>query len=384
MLKNKFKIITLLLVIILSMTIPIVRADHDTNISVENSDNMDINPISDDPTTSEDNFKKSDVYLSGDNVTIDYIVDGNLFVAADTVTINSQIGGDAFIFANKVIIEDQGYIFSNLFTTCQYVEIKGVVYDVYALSKDVSIADGYIYRDLKVLCDTLNITGTVGRNVFASCANILFNNEQDDNSSTGVISGNLNYSSKDEITIPEGAVSGETNFTKEIVNTQDNIQDYLIEIGTFIATALIIWLLCLWITPKFLNNTNILITKKILPVIGIGLLTPIVAIIASIILFILGITSSIGFLTLGLLFILLGISNSIFIIAINNLVCNKLKVEKTIGIFGMLIASSVVLWLIELIPYIGGLVKFISVIIGLGMLIYSIPVKFKKEKVEEE
>ena len=207
MLKNKFKIITLLLVIILSMTIPIVRADDDTNISVENSDNMDINPISDDPTTSEDNFKKSDVYLSGDNVTIDYIVDGNLFVAADTVTINSQIGGDAFIFANKVIIEDQGYIFSNLFTTCQYVEIKGVVYDVYALSKDVSIADGYIYRDLKVLCDTLNITGTVGRNVFASCANILFNNEQDDNSSTGVISGNLNYSSKDEITIPEGNVN---------------------------------------------------------------------------------------------------------------------------------------------------------------------------------
>lgn len=383
MLKNKFKIITLLLVIILSMTVPIVRADDDTNTSVENSDTMDINPISND-TTSEDNFKKSDVYLTGSNITIDYIVDGNLFVAADTVTINSQIGGDAFIFANKVIVEDQGYIFSNLFTTCQYVEIKGVVYDVYALSKNVSILDGYIYRDLKVLCDTLNITGTVGRNVFASCANILFNNEQDDNSSTGVISGNLNYSSKDEITIPEGAVSGKTNFTKEIVNTQDNIQDYLIEIGTFIATALIIWLLCLWITPKFLNNTNILITKKILPVIGIGLLTPIVAIIASIILFILGITSSIGFLTLGLLFILLGISNSIFIISINNLVCNKLKIEKTIGIFGMLIASSVVLWLIELIPYIGGLVKFISVIIGLGILIYSIPVKFKKEKVEKE
>lgn len=383
MLKNKFKIITLLLVIILSMTIPIVRADDDTNISVENSDTMDINPISND-TTSEDNFKKSDVYLTGSNITIDYIVDGNLFVAADTVTINSQIGGDAFIFANKVIVEDQGYIFSNLFTTCQYVEIKGVVYDVYALSKNVSILDGYIYRDLKVLCDTLNITGTVGRNVFASCANILFNNEQDDNSSTGVISGNLNYSSKDEISIPEGAVSGETNFTKEIVNTQDNFQDYLIEIGTLIATVLIIWLLCLWITPKFLNNTNILITKKILPVVGIGLLTPIVAIIASIILFILGITSSIGFLTLGLLFILLGISKSIFIISINNLVCNKLKIEKTIGIFGMLISTSVVLWLIALIPYIGGLVKFISVIIGLGMIIYSIPVKFKKEKVEKE
>lgn len=367
MLKNKFKIIALFLVIILALTVPIVRAENES-----------------DTTTSEDTFKKSDVYLAGDDITIDYVVDGNLFVTANTVTITSQIGGDAFICAEKVIVEENGYIYSNLFTVSQNVEIKGIVYDVYAISQNVSILDGYIYRDLRTACNTLNIAGTVGRNVYTDCSNLSFVNEQDSDSYTGVISGDLNYTSENELTIPEGSVSGEVNFTKSSTNSENAIQEYLLSLGTFIATILIIWLLCSWIAPKFLNNTSTLVTKKILPVTGIGLLTPIVAIITSIILFIIGITSSIGFLTLGILIILLCISTSIFIISINNLICSKLKIEKKIGIFGMLIASSVVIWFIRLIPYVGTFINFVSVIIGLGILVYSIPVKFKSTKSEKE
>ena len=398
MLKNKFKIITLLTVIILSFTVPIVRAENEDNSS-ETSEN-DIAPISSndetnpvvDSTPSEDSLKKEDVYLVGDNVTIDYIVDGNLFVFANTVTINSQIGGDAFICANKVIVEDQGYIFSNLFTVSQDVEIKGVVYDVYAVSNNLSVQEGYIYRDLRVSCNNLTITGTVGRNAFVNCSNIAFstndtNTESDEESSnrstTGVINGNLNYSSKNEISIPEGAVYGEANFNKVIANNDSTIKDYILSIGTFIATVLIIWLACLWIAPKFLDNTRNLVSKKTLPVIGIGLLTPIVTVIISIILFMIGITAPIGFITLGILFILLAISKSIFTISINNLICNRFKIEKTAGILGTLIASSAVLYLIGLIPYVGSIVNFIAIVIGLGIIIYSVPVKFKKEKKEK-
>ena len=399
MLKNKFKIITLLTVIILSFTVPIVRAENEDNSSEtsENdialiSSNDETNPVVD-STPSEDSLKKEDVYLVGDNVTIDYIVDGNLFVFANTVTINSKIGGDAFICANKVIVEDQGYIFSNLFTVSQDVEIKGVVYDVYAVSNNLSVQEGYIYRDLRVSCNNLTITGTVGRNAFVNCSNIAFstndtNTESDEKSSnrstTGVINGNLNYSSKNEISIPEGAVYGETNFNKVIANNDSTIKNYILSIGTFIATVLIIWLACLWIAPKFLDNTRNLVSKKTLPVIGIGLLTPIVAVIISIILFMIGITAPIGFITLGILFILLAISKSIFTISINNLICNRFKIEKTVGILGTLIASSAVLWLIGLIPYVGSIVNFIAIVIGLGIIVYSVPVKFKKEKNEKE
>ena len=78
---------------------------------------------------------------------------------------------------------------------------------------------------------------------------------------------------------------------------------------------------------------------------------------------------------------LIAISTSIFIIAINNLVCNKLKIEKTIGNFGMLIVTAAVLWVIGLIPYVGTIVGIIAVIMGLGIIAYNL---IKKEKKQEE
>lgn len=397
MLKNKLKVIALLVAIILSITVPVVRAENEVatdnaqvtsindnseaNNQQANAENTSTSETQNVQTSSEDTFKKSDIYLYGDNITVDYIVDGNLFICANSVTINSQIGGDAFIIANNITIEENGYIFSNLFAISQNIDIKGIVYDVYALSQNTNIS-GYIYRDIKLTCSDLSILGVIGRNAFVNCSNITFSQEATSeniehiSTSQGSISGNLNYSSSNVISIPEGAVSGETNYTKIAADDNSfNLQDKLISLGTAIATTVIIWLLCLWLTPKFLTNASQLVSKKILPIIGFGILTPIVIIMASIILFVLGITSTIGLLALGLLFIILGISTSIFVITLNNLICNKLKIEKTIGIFGMLIVDSIILWLIKLIPYVGSIVGFVAVIIGLGIIISNLFIK---------
>ena len=98
----------------------------------------------------------------------------------------------------------------------------------------------------------------------------------------------------------------------------------------------------------------------------------------------LGITSNIAIISLiGLAFLLM-ISSAIFVIGINNLICQKLKVEKKIGTFGMLILSSALLWLIKLIPYVGSIVSLIVSIIGLGMVIISIIPARKKSKSEND
>ena len=55
-----------------------------------------------------------------------------------------------------------------------------------------------------------------------------------------------------------------------------------------------------------------------------------------------------------------------------------MKIQKTIGIFGILIASTVVLWLISLIPYVGLIISFITVILGLGIVLSSLILKEKK------
>ena len=112
-----------------------------------------------DQQNQEENYKKSDVYLVGDDITIDYIVDGNLFVMANKVTINSQIGGDAFILAKEVVVDSEGYIFNNLFACAQSIDIKGVVYDAYTCAENLSISGGYVYRDLKSVSKNINING---------------------------------------------------------------------------------------------------------------------------------------------------------------------------------------------------------------------------------
>jgi len=366
MLKNTTKIIAFFLVLFLLFSTAVFAENGiDTNVINETS--------SSDVAPTEETYKKSDVYLGGDNVTIDYIVDGNAFICADTVTINSQIGGDAFIMAKKIIVEEKGYIFSNLFAMAESIEIKGVVYDVYALCQNLNISNGYVYRDIKAACNTLNINASVGRNVFVNCANINFNTFEGAN---GVIFGNLDYSSDFEISIPENVVNGEVSFTQTSVSTEqpigEIIADYILDLGTFIAFVLLVWLICLWLSPKFLNNTNQYVGKNSLRVLGIGVLTLITIPVICIALIFLQLTSSFAITLLGLYILALIVSTSLFTITANNYVCSKLKINKNLGILGMLILSAIIVWALTSIPYAGAVISFVITILGLGILVSSI------------
>ncbi len=388
--KNKLKIIALIAMLILALTLPIVRADDEpvvTNQEVTSPEataenvSTDVPQTTNTPGTSDENFKKSDVYLTGDDVTIDYIVDGNLFIFANNVTINSQIGGDAFICAGNVTIGEQGYIFSNLFTASKNVTINGVVYDLYAACQNTTI-NGYVYRDIHVGSDIVNIFGTIGRNAAIDCNTLNLTKENaEEATSSAAINGNLNYSAKEEISIPEGVVSGETTFEQQNTLEENSIQDAFVKLGTYVITAVVIWLLCLWLAPKFLkNNTSLLTTKKILPVIGLGVLTPIVLFTLAILFFVLGITVTLGFFLLLVFFGIIIISNAMFIITFNNILCSKLKIEKTMGIFGMLIATSVVLWLVGLIPFVGFALGLIVSVLGMGIVVSSLVLREKEVK----
>lgn len=390
MLKNKTKIIAFLLVLILAITSSFVYADNET--SSENdialiSDTSETKPVETNVEntvstneTSKDSYKNSDVYLMGDNVTIDYVVDGNLFVMADTVTINSKIGGDAFIMAKTINVGDQAYIFSNLFAMADSIDIKGVVYDVYALAQNFTVSNGYIYRDAKLCCNTININGTIGRNAFVSCSNINFNTDENDK---GIIYGDLTYSTPSELSFDKNIVNGNVTYKAPKVSPEKSVREivasYISDLGAFLAFVIIIWLVCLWLAPKFLNDTNKFVGKKTLNVLGTSLLTLIAVPIACIILLLLQLTAGISLLTVAIYILALIVAKSIFTIVANNYLCSKLNINKNTGIFGMLIVSGVIVWVISELPYVGGIVSFIISVLGLGVLVSAIlPKKAKK------
>lgn len=304
---------------------------------------------------------------------------------ANNVTINSQIGGDAFIIANNVTVGEQGYVFSNLFTMTSNLTIKGVVYDVYGVARTTDVT-GYVYRDLKLISGTLNISGIIGRNAFVDCSSINFAQAQAQEgeptvTSQGRIVGNLNYTSTNEITFAEGVIGGETNYTPKAVSEGAGIQDYIMYAGRFIVTVIILWLLGLWLAPKFMKNSTEVLSKRTGAVIGYGILTPIVLLIVPILLLLVSVTTNIGIIGLAVLFLLVMIGSPIFVITINKLICNKLKIEKNIGVFGLLIVSSLIFWLLGLIPILGTLIIYVSAIFGTGTIVANLlPKKEKKDK----
>lgn len=390
MLKNKTKILVFLLILAISLTTSFVYADNETTLEddiIPISDNLESSPVennaenpisTNEPT--EDTYKSHDVYLTGDNVTIDYVVDGNLFVMADTVTINSKIGGDAFIMAKTINVGDQAYIFSNLFAIADSIDIKGVVYDVYALAQNFTISNGYIYRDAKLCCNTININGAIGRNAFVSCSNINFNTDENDK---GIIYGDLTYSTPSELSFDKNIVNGNVTYKAPKVSPEKSVREivasYILDLGAFLAFVIIIWLVCLWVAPKFLNDTNKFVGKKTLNVLGTGLLTLIAVPIACIILLLLQLTAGISLLTVAIYILALIVAKSIFTIVANNYLCSKLNINKNTGIFGMLIVSGVIVWVISELPYVGGIVSFIISVLGLGVLFSAIlPKKAKK------
>lgn len=389
MLKKKIKLIIPLLFIFLALFFPIVNATENAEgimpISVE-QDNPNADSTQTQNTSMEETYKESDVFLSGEDITVDYVVDGNLFIIGNNVTINSQIGGDVFILAKSLTITNNGYIFNNLFTIATNLDIQGVVYDLYSLSDTITIS-GFIYRDIKVSCNTLNINGTIDRNAFVDCSNITFKQNTSENdetsvTSTGRISGNLNYTSKQELSIPEGAVFGSVNYTQKIVEENTNLlKDFLFSLLALLVFVTVIWLLCNWLSPKFIENTPNIFSIKILPILGLGILVPIILLAITLTFIFNSITFNVAILSLILLFILFSISTSVSIITISNLFCKKYNVTSKMRQFFALFGFTLLIFAITNIPILGFILGILLVLLGFGIITYYIFTRNTKKEV---
>lgn len=153
---------------------------------------------------------------------------------------------------------------------------------------------------------------------------------------------------------------------------------------SFIITVILIALICKWLAPKFSKECNTLLTKNTWGTLAYGILTPIILVVAFIALLVLNITSSFALLLIPLFILLLLLGTSIFVIAFNNIICEKFKFEKTTQHYASLAVSALVLWIIKLIPVVGSLVSFVASLFGIGIIAYSIiPHNAKKVKLQK-
>lgn len=325
-------------------------------------------------------MQKGDVFLHDTKVSVDNIISGNVFILANDVTINNVIDGNVFICADNVTVTSNAYVYSDMYIVAKTVNVAGYIYDLYSASNTLTLdQSGYIIRDLNAGCDTFNLNGYVRRNVNAHCNSIIVNAD------TAKVTGDLNYYSENEVTLPEGVVAGSFNFTKETNSSQvsaavNSAARTFLAIASFVYSLVLILILILAM-PKFSAKTKELILSKFWILLGIGILGLFLIPIISVILFTTLIGLWLGVALLCVYFILMSFATAIVSVALGQIVSAKLnKNTKLMNILFSVIIAIVIL-LLGNVKFIRGIVNLVVLCLGFGIVLYLI--FNSKKKVEE-
>ncbi len=398
MLKNTKTKLFLSILLIITLITPFSFAENEINTETTNDSQVtqnlnqtdeDVTPISetDEQTITSDNTEQSeesqdihegDLYLTGNNVTMDKLVNGNVYIFGNNVTVTGQVAGNLFVGANKLEFKD-AYIESSAYICANSVNFRAVASDLYVCCNTLEIPTNYgVYRDLKSFSNSATLLGIIGRNANCEATNLSLS--KDDAKAT--IYGDFNYSSISEIEIPEGSVEGETKYSKITKNdNQNNISDYIYGALCAIIFTLVIYGLALLFTKVSIEKCTKITAKKFLQAFGIGLLILILVPILSIMLMITTVGVPLSLVLLVFYGLLISLATSIFSISLSNILCDKLHLTNIWLKALFIIIVSLLVYIIGIIPYVS-ILKILVAILGFGTLIMNMffkNIKFEKE-----
>lgn len=316
-----------------------------------------------------------DLFQVEDKVTIDNELDGTSFIAGNEVEVNKKINGIGFIAGNEININaNQEY----LFVAAAETNIKSDIEKDFFLFSSIVNLDSNIKRDAYIAGEELNIDGTVERNTYiygtevnlkgTFKGNVTVNGTIINIDKNAKIEGTLKYN-KDAVI--EGLNNGIKTKTYDISENNITFKDY---ISSFISTYIHITILALVLVfaferifKKSLKQTENLNAKTIAILCGKGFLILIgVPIIAMMLLFS-GAFISVGVIG-GLIYGILVYVSEIFTAYFIANVLDKKLLKKNLNAYLLIIIGLFIIKVVSIIPIIGGIISFLSILLGLGIL----------------
>ena len=341
----------------------------------------------------------------------DQVIDKDYFAAAEEVKIYGTVNGDVYAVGGKVLVE--GTINGSLLVAAGEIEISGTVSENVRVAGGQVMISGEIGRSLTVGAGNVEITDSakIGRTLVAGAGNIelsgpvegdmkigagnlVISSKVQGNIDTGVgtlklepgteINGDLTYWSDTEAEIDkEATVTG--TVVKNQPPTQFSKPDFketgkvLREIGRTInavtkvigfLSSLLIGLLLIHFFPKCMEKKTKIITKNIGKTLGVGFAALVLTPIVFILLLFTAIGIPLAFFILFAYFAFLYVSKIIIALWLGLKAFEKIGQESKNWqalILGLLIYS-----FITMLPRVGGLAGFVSLIIGLGAILLGI------------
>ena len=380
-LKNKLLISLFLMITLVTTccfaseptTTSLMPGDNAKTVTEENVEAIETNEEATEETdTEEPEILSDDLYLFDTTVNMDKLVDGNVYICATTANITGQVNGNLYVIAKDVTF-DGAYVANSIFICSTNTTFNAACNDLYFIGTTLDVSyDSYIARDSRIGGNSITFKGLNYRNMFIDANTINFGEGEE----IAAIQGNLDYSAPNELSLPEGAVSGEVNYNPTEINedtTSTNISSIISSVISALIYSIIVYWAFKFFTPKFAENiSNFSNVKKLLKCGLIGLIALVVIPVAAIILLlsIYGIGASVALLVIyGLM---LSIAFAAFCLFITKLV--KIKFTK-LPEFCLFMILVVILSFTKYIPYVGSILAYIYGILGFGMIVMSLAKK---------
>lgn len=319
-----------------------------------------------------------DLYVCANEVELSQsaIIYGNVFIASNKLTINSEIGGSLYATAKSFDMQYFGFISRDLHLSGETATLNGYIYrNSFIEVKNITTNDKFInQKDFNVIdANNLTFSGEVKENAKINAKNITLKNKNNDKDLTCNINGNLSYSSKQEIQIPEGVVSKDAVTYSKYVPSESSLSsiwDFILDLITTLVCIFVIYFLISKLAPNYLSKISNISGMSLLKYLGIGfgllILIPIIAIL----LFLSHVGSILGIILLFIYILLMIIAKPIFVISIATLAKEKLSIK--MNTYSYILAITLILSLINLIPYISTIISLLVSFTGFGMVIRNL------------
>ena len=308
-----------------------------------------------------------DVYAAGQTVVVTGTVDGDLLAAAQQVVVDGTVNGN--VRAAGAVITVNGHVGRSVTGAAQQVNISssGSVDGSLVAAGETISAFGPVGRGITAGGGTLQLGGTVGGKVLA-WANTL---------SLGPstrIAGDLEYRSETQAEIPSGTVAGRVQYDPiQREARQAPLLNGLFDFGglVWLFGSAILGALAIIFAPRASARAVELGRQQPLLTFGVGLLAlctvPLAALLIGVTLVGIPLALAVGALYwLGLLLAWPALG-----LVVGTELARRVRRGEPMPVLGALVVGLIVLHLVTHLPILGGLVAFVGVAFGLGLIVQS-------------
>jgi cytoskeletal protein CcmA (bactofilin family) len=325
-----------------------------------------------------------DLFATGQTVTVAGRVTGDVFATGQTVVITGTVDGDLIAAAQQVVVD--GMVNGNVRAAGAVVTVNGRVgHSVTGLAQQVNVSSsGSVDGSLVAAGETVSAFGPVGRGITAGGGTLQLGGPVGGKvlawantlslGPTTRIAGDLEYRSENQAEIPSGTVAGRVQYDPiERQPRQAPLLNGLFDFGglVWLAGSAILGGLVIVLAPRASARAVELGRQQPLPTFGLGLLALCVVPVAILLIAVTLVGIPLALAVGALYWLGLMLAWPAMGLLVGTELARRVRRGAPMPVLGALLVGLIVLHLVTHLPILGGLVAFLGLAFGLGLIAQS-------------